>query len=150
MKQFKPLAITGDLGDTLARRIQALRCLRHLSIGQLAALSRFSPRRLEEIEAGFETWLSYVDRQVLAKSLGIEPGLIEEVEKRSDDYDEQESRLREKTLVDAILAGARELDCPRCQRPLRASVQEGFDLDGNRIIFAKAFCSVCPFVLRDS
>lgn len=66
-------------------------------------------------------------------------------------------KVRESHLLDyataeqisnAIIHGARELECPDCGSTLRCSVQEGTDIEGRPIRLAKAFCMKCPFILR--
>jgi transcriptional regulator with XRE-family HTH domain len=139
------------LADSLAQRIAQLREFRNMTVRDLATASRFDPRRLEDIEAGMETWFSTTERQLLAKALSVEPALLKEVEKRSKPGLTDENELSSddsQQLSRAILSGARDLECPHCGDILKCSVQEGRDLEGRPIHFAKAFCLKCPFILR--
>lgn len=151
MKQYKPLILKDNLAPTLARRIFQLRELRNLTVRDLARESRFSRQRLEDLEAGLETWLSVTDRQVLARALGVEPALLQEVEYRPA-KNENDSAMFDQTqvheLVNAILSGQRDLACPDCGATLKCGIQEGLDMEELPIVFAKAFCRKCPFILR--
>jgi hypothetical protein len=93
-----------------------------------------------------ESWLSATDRQRLATALAIEPVLLQEVEMRPKQSNKIE--VENEALIDAILNGARQLQCPQCGGQLQCSIQDAFDLDGNPTRFAKAFCIKCPFVLK--
>lgn len=95
-----------------------------------------------------ESWLSSTDRQLLAKALAVEPYVLQDVETRPALGSTQEQLAQAQYLARAILEGARNLLCPDCGNTLRCSVQEGFDLEGLPVRFAKAFCSRCPYVLR--
>lgn len=135
------------LATSLARRVQQLRDFRNMTVRDLGKYSRLGLQRIEDIEAGIETWLSATERQLLAKGLAVEPMLLQEVEIRPYGSDEhlQEAQPR---LAEAILSGRRELQCPQCGGSLRCSVQDALDLDGLPTRFAKAYCLKCPFVLR--
>jgi transcriptional regulator with XRE-family HTH domain len=153
MKQLRPLPPSMQLAETLARRVLQLREYRNMTILDLSRLSRFTVARIEDIESGVETWLSAPDRQLLAKALAIEPKLLQEVETRAiaGHQVRDPAELYQATsaqLTESILRGARELECPDCGSTLKCSIQEGVDLEGNGIQFAKAFCIRCPFVLR--
>lgn len=119
-----------------------------MTVRDLARWSRFTAARIEDIEAGLETWLSATDRQLLAKALAVEPALLHEVEARSGLETTREQQAQAQYLSRAVLEGARDLPCPRCGYTLKCSVQEGFDIEGQPIRFAKAFCLKCPYVLR--
>jgi transcriptional regulator with XRE-family HTH domain len=153
-KQMKLLPLPSDfpLGSTLARRVAQLRDFRNMTVRDLAKASRFSVTRIDDIEQGLETWLSSTDRQILAKALNIEPSLLQEVERRAklshDNYDALLVAAHQQHLADAILGGARDLECPNCGGTLKCSVQEGFDLEEKPIRFPKAFCLKCPFILK--
>lgn len=151
MKQYKPLPSAVQLSSTLARRLFELRELRNLTVKDLARMTRFSPQRIEDLEAGLETWLSTTDRQLLAKALAIEPSLLQEVETRIDTGQTPPPMASDSLinqLSEAILNGARNLECPDCGSTLKCSVQEGLDIEERTTRFAKAFCMKCPFVLR--
>jgi transcriptional regulator with XRE-family HTH domain len=148
VRQYKPLPPNLELASTLARRINELREMRNLTVKDLARMTRFTSKRIEDIEAGLETWLSATDRQRLSTALGIEPALLAEVESRSglDDLDAKQDVAM--ALTDAILNGARHLQCPQCGSNLQCSIQEALDFEGNPTQFAKAFCAKCPFILK--
>lgn len=153
MKQFKPIPHDIALAPTLARRIAQVREFRNMTVRDLATTSNFSVKRIEDLEAGLETWLSSADRQRLAKALTLEPRVLQEVEQRYPDI----APLPESHLLDAktaerlaqdILDGVENLKCPDCGSPLRTNVIDGFDMDGYPTQFPKGFCSKCPYVLR--
>lgn len=146
-KQFRPLPPNYRLDTSLARRVQQLREFRHLTIEDIADMTRFPVKRVEEIEAGFETWFSATERQLLAKALGVEPILIQEVEAKPPA--KQGLTISQNTkITQAILFGQRDLECPDCGSTLRCSVVDALDIDGQPTRFAKAFCNKCPFILR--
>lgn len=151
-KNLKPIPPSLALAPTLARRVNQLREARDLTVRQLAKMARFECRRVEDIEAGLETWLSAADRQMLAQALAIDARLLQEVETRVRPDSVPESAAASGSvaadLSERILAGQRELCCPDCGSPLKASVQEGFDIEGAPLRLAKAYCTRCPFVLK--
>ncbi len=154
MKQAGPIPKTIDLAKTVAQRVKQVRDLRNLTVRDLARSTKFSIRRLEDIESGLETWFSATDRQILAKALTIEPALIEEVEVRGDDYGSDKDHPMDvpeavkRDLSQSILGGIESLSCPLCGNSLRCTIQQGFDLDGQPVKLAKAYCQKCPFILR--
>jgi transcriptional regulator with XRE-family HTH domain len=153
-KQIRHVPASFQFGDTLAQRVFQLREFQNLTTKDLAKSSRLSLPRIEDIEAGIETWLSTTDRQLLAKALNVEPGVLQEVEKRASVSSTKETakynadRLRE--IIDEIFNGVRELECPDCGSTLKCSLEEALDLEGRSIAFARAFCIKCPFILRNS
>ncbi len=147
-KKIRSIPSALSLAPTLARRLFQLREYRNLTVKDLARATRFSEQRIEDLESGLESWLSATDRQVLAKALSVEPRIIEDVERRPVDTTAAEFSRQMEDLNRAILTGSRDLLCPSCQRPLVCRVQQGFDLEGLPIQFAKAFCTQCPFVLK--
>jgi transcriptional regulator with XRE-family HTH domain len=148
MRQFKPLPPEMKLEQTLARRVGQLREFRNLTVRDLARLSRLTIQRIEDIEAGLETWLSSTDRQKLAGALSVEPRLIQESESRPSLDISGTRHDIEARIAESVLDGARELECPQCGGVLRCSIQDAYDLHGNPTQFAKAFCLKCPFVLK--
>src|SRR5262249_23206631 len=76
VKEGRPLPSSFQLEPTLAQRVRQLREFRNMTVKDLAKLSRFKISRLEEIELGFENWLSSSDRQLLAKALSVEPSVL--------------------------------------------------------------------------
>lgn len=147
MRQYKPLPPDMVLAPTLARRLQQLRDFRNMTVRDLGKISRLGLQRVEDIEAGMETWLSVTDRQTLAKALAVEPVLLQEVEARppADETDLLDESTR---IASEILHGVRELQCPNCGGTLRCGVQEALDIEGRPTMFAKAYCMKCPFVLK--
>lgn len=145
---FGPLPKSMSLSDTLAGRLQQIRDYRNMTRLDLSRSSRFSSQRIDDLESGLETWLSATDRQILAKSLGVEPGILQEVEYRPN-LPQNAGRRKEvvDAMVEAILNGADELECPDCGHIAKCSIRSGFDLDDKEIFFPKAFCLKCPFVL---
>lgn len=152
MKQFKPLPVDFKLASNLSQRIFQLRELRNMTVRDLARMSRFPAQRIDDIEAGIETWLSDTDRQILSKALGVEPQLLKEVEVRPELTDVPETYMLDVAVAvqlnEAILSGQRDLKCPDCGSKVQANVQDALDMEGNPIKFAKAYCTKCPFVLR--
>jgi transcriptional regulator with XRE-family HTH domain len=153
MKQFKPIPSNFVLAPTLARRILQVREFRNMTVVDLASLSNFPIKRIEELESGLETWLSSTERQRLAKALSVEPSLLKEVEQRANET----APIPESKMLDAataeqlgqdILDGLENLKCPDCGASLTTSVIDGLDMDGHPTQFAKAFCVKCPYVLR--
>lgn len=113
----------------------------------LARSCRFSQQRVEELESGLETWLSVTDRQVIAKALTIEPSLLQDVELRPPG-DEENIEAVTQQLTHSILAGNRDLECPKCGSSLHCRVVDALDIEDKPVRFAKAFCTRCPFVLK--
>ena len=139
------------LKGTLASRVNQLREFRNMTVKDLAKASRMTVQRIEDLEAGFETWLSTTDRQILAKALRVEPLLLKEVEFRPPEAVPELAEVpREimEELADNILHGERNLDCPRCKSPMTCYVQEAIDLEDNKIFLPMASCTKCPFVLK--
>lgn len=147
MRQFKPLPADLELGDTLARRVFTLREFRNLTRRDLSKYSRLKEDRIEDIETGIETWLSVADRQMLAKALAVEPILLQEVESRPD-LGANRMYQADIEIGKRILDGARNLECPSCGDNLQCRVEQGYDMQGNVIKMAKAFCAKCHFVIR--
>ena len=151
MKQVGPLPKNIVLAGSLAQRVHQLREIRNMTLRDLAKSTKFGIKRLEEIEAGFETWFSSTDRQLLAKALSVEPSLIEEVENRyKTDIDVKFNTIPEQIKADlerAILAGVKNLNCPVCGENLKCVIQYAFDINGEPIELARANCHRCPFIL---
>jgi len=151
-RNFRPIPPTFDLGQTLAQRVRAIREFRNMTVRDLATSTRFPIARIEDIEAGIETWLSTTERQIVARALGIDSIIIGEVEKRvkesPDVFNETAGEESYAQIVAKILGGARTLDCPNCGDKLKCSVQDGLDMEGLPIQFARASCQKCPFFLK--
>lgn len=113
----------------------------------LSRYSRLKEEKIEDIEAGVETWLSVVERQLLAKALSIEPILLQEVETRPN-LGAETMYAVEIELGKKILDGTTEMECPQCGGTLNCRVEQGYDIQGNVIKMAKAFCLNCAYTLR--
>lgn len=148
-KQFKPLPVDIKLATTLAGRIRQFRELRNMTVLDLATDSRMPIKRIEDLESGLETWLSSPDRQIIAKAMEIEPILFQEVELRPDDPYIEPKYTNEDldVLAGRILDGEIDLPCPVCGKPLRCTIEEAYDVKDRAVVYPKAFCRVCPFVL---
>lgn len=147
MTRLKPLPPSLKIPSTLAQRVFQLREYRNLTVRDLAKSCRFSVQRIEDIEAGIETWLSTMDRQLLAKALSVEPNFLLESEVRPQAEGNEGFTRQCQDIYSAILAGQRDLICPACQGPLKCSIQDALDLEGVPMRLPKAFCLKCPFVL---
>ncbi len=154
MPQFKalPSNFRTILAPSLAQRVNQLRQFRNMTVQDLAKASRFPIDRIEDLEAGLETWLSASDRQLLANALGIEPSLLQAVEARASTNKTKESLAYNEQVVQqisaTILNGGKDLECPDCGSILKCNIQRGTDLEGYPIAYARAFCIRCPFVLK--
>jgi hypothetical protein len=147
-QQFRPIPYGLKLAPTLAQRVNQLREVRNMTVRDLANSSKLVLQRIEDIEGGMETWLSVTDRQLLARALGVEPHVLQEVECRTSTQTNEVVYSFEQDLSLKILEGQREIDCPNCGGPLKCSVQQALDMDGNPVRFPKAFCTKCPFILK--
>ncbi|MBY0551771.1 MAG: hypothetical protein K2W95_31095 [Candidatus Obscuribacterales bacterium] len=147
MRQFRPIPPEFNLGETLARRVFQIREFRNMTRKDLSRYSRLKEEKIEDIEAGVETWLSVVERQLLAKALSIEPILLQEVETRPNLGAETMYAL-EIELGKKILEGKTVLECPKCGGTLNCRVEQGYDIQGNVIKMAKAYCTSCAYTLR--
>ena len=141
-----------DLPKTLASRISFIRNARRIHLAELSMRARVSIKLLEDIEAGIETWLPTSVRQRIARVLKVDPNILEEVEvkniKSENEFKEPPLELVERIQED-ILSGGKNINCPLCGDLLRTWIQEGFDLNGERVKTPKAHCTVCVFQLRD-
>lgn len=140
---------------TLSSRVAFLRESKNMTILDLAKRSRFSRERIERIESGEETWLSISDRQILARALGVEPGLLKDVESSPSDYPGVYDKkipstqvIDDDAMAERILKGYTDVDCPKCGTPLKTSVEDACDIEGAPTQFARAYCPKCPFSLR--
>lgn len=143
-----------DATYSLSSRVALLREFRNLTVLDLAKRSRFSIKRIEQIESGEETWLSVTDRQVLARALGVEPGVLKEVEFSPQDFpgvfDKKDSAgpVDTDSMAQEILKGYTDIKCPRCKTQLKTSIELAYDIEGAPTRFARAYCPQCPFLLR--
>lgn len=140
-----------ELARTLAQRVMQLRQMKNMTVLDLAKACRWEIRRIEDIEAGLEVWLSVHDRNVLARGLKQVPAILAEVEATPDemfaDADKRKGIDLEE-LAARVLAGEANLPCPRCGKILKSQIETASDYEGKPIHFARAYCPVCPFALR--
>lgn len=155
MRQFKsiPAEVRDNLAPTLAQRLNQLRTLRNMTVKDVAKACRFTVQRVEDLESGLELWLSATDRQLLANALAIEPQVLLDVESKASTNQVKESaaynQQKARTVRDNILEGEKNIECPNCGGTLKCSIQDGLDIEGRPIIFAKAFCLNCPWILKE-
>lgn len=139
------------LPPTLASRVSFLRNGRRIHIEELSVQARVSLKLVEDIEAGIETWLPTTVRQRIARVLKVDPIILEEVEIKKN-YGDQNLKDPPLELIERIkeeiLSGSENLTCPKCNKPLKVWIQEGFDLNGFSIKAAKGHCTVCIFQIR--
>lgn len=141
-----------ELADTLSRRVNKLREMRNMTVLDLAKSCRFTVSRIEAIESGLEIWLSFTDRTILARALGVMPAFLKEVESspaelpEGEEYKQASEELE--NLAELVLAGKENLSCPKCMAILKTGIESALDFEGNPTRFARAYCPVCPFVLR--
>lgn len=120
-----------------------------MTVLDLSMSSKMPVKRIEDLESGLETWLSSPDRQIIAKAMEIEPILFQEVELRPDDSYQEPTYTSEDLdfLAEKILDGEVDLPCPACGKPLKCKIEEAYDLKDRAVVYPKAFCRICPFVL---
>lgn len=146
--RFRAIPDDIKLEPTLARRVTQLREARNLTMLDLCEISKLKLKRIEDIEGGLETWLSTTDRQLLGRALGVEPYMLQEVETGHSGTGDELRASVQQSIVEQIIEGYRDLQCPSCGGLLRCSVQEAMEIDGRHAEFAKAFCIKCPWVLK--
>lgn len=138
------------LEKTLARRVRQLRELKNLTVLDISRASRMSLKRVEAIESGQEIWLSIKDRTILARALGVQAAILQEVEACPTEL--TETRLASiqavDEIADRILAGEVQIPCPKCNTMLKCSVENAIDIEGQPTQFARAYCPVCPFSVK--
>lgn len=142
-----------ELAETLALRVSRLREARNLTVRDLARLCHFTIRRIEEIEGGIEVWLSITDRSILARALGVQSETLREVEASPDDLKKDRATTAAEQadldrIADRVLAGEKNIACPRCGAILITAVENALDFEGQPTKFARAYCPVCPFAIR--
>ncbi len=127
-----------------------MRDLRNLTVLDLSRTTRMSVKRIEALESGQELWLSIRDRTILARALGVQPSVIQEVETcpsaMSDERKQSIKAIDE--IADRILAGEVQISCPQCGSILKVSVEDALDFEGRPTQFPRGYCPVCPFSLR--
>lgn len=132
---------------SLAQFVQENREKLGLSTGGLAKKCHLELSLLEKIESGEELFLPTTVRQNLAKGLKCSLDEIKRLEKSFENKfadDESIEALKEK-----ILAGEKNLICPKCGSLLITRIAKMYDLEDNLMLHPKARCSKCPFQIKD-
>lgn len=131
---------------TLAQFVQQTREELGLNAKGLAKKCNLDLALIERIEAGEELFLPTTVRQSLAKGLKCSLEEIKELEKDFDSNfisDDVIVSLKEK-----ILAGDKELICPRCHSILIIKIEKMYDLEDNLMLHPKARCAKCVFQIK--
>ncbi len=102
---------------------------------------------IEKIEAGEELFLPTTIRQSLAKGLKCSLHEIKELEKDFSNKFADEGVIQ--ILKDKILAGEKDLICPKCKSLLITRIAKMYDLEDNLMLHPKARCSKCVFQIKD-
>lgn len=132
---------------TLAQFVQQKREKLGLSQGGLAKKCHLEPLLLEQIESGQELFLPTTVRQSLAKGLKCSLIEIKELEKDFENKFADEDVIR--ALKEKILAGEKDLVCPKCHSLLITRIAQMYDLEDNLMLHPKARCSKCVFQIKD-
>ena len=149
-KYIHGLDSTLPLPNTLASRFSFIRNSRGIHILELAEEAKVSADLIEAVESGIETWLSVTVRQRIARVLKIDPVILEEVEikKELKDFPKNPPIEIIEKIQNEIMSGVVNVTCPVCDSPLKAWIQEGFDLNNEPIQSPKAHCTICVFQLK--
>lgn len=131
---------------TLAQFVQQTREDLGLNTKGLAKKCNLDLALLERIEAGEELFLPTTIRQNLAKGLKCSPDEIKELEKEFETNFISDDIIN--ALKDKILAGERELICPRCRSILITKIEKMYDLEDNLMLHPKARCAKCVFQIK--
>lgn len=102
---------------------------------------------IEKIEAGEELFLPTTIRQNLAKGLKCSLQEIKDLEKDFSSKFVDEGIVQ--NLKDRILAGEKDLICPKCKSILVTRIAQMYDLEDNLMLHPKARCSKCVFQIKD-
>lgn len=132
---------------TLAQFVQQKREHFGWSASGLAKKCHLELDLVEKIEAGEELFLSTTIRQNLAKGLKCSLDEIKELEKDFENKFVDEDVIR--IMKEKILAGEKDLTCPKCQSPLITRIAKMYDLEDNLMLHPKARCSKCVFQIKD-
>ncbi|MFA7658618.1 MAG: hypothetical protein WCY19_04230 [Candidatus Gastranaerophilaceae bacterium] len=131
---------------SLAQFVQQKREHLGLSAGGLAKKCHLELALIEQIEAGEELFLPTTIRQILAKGLKCE---LDEIKKLEKDF---ENKFIDEEIIlnlkEKILAGEKDLICPKCHSHLVTRVAKMYDLEDNLMLHPKARCSKCVFQIK--
>lgn len=131
---------------SLAQFIQQKRESLGLSASGLAKKCNIELSLIEQIEAGQELFLSTTIRQNLAKGLKCFTNELKELEKDFENKFINEEIIED--LKEKILAGEKDLICPKCGSLLITRIAKMNDLDDNLMLHPKARCSKCVFQIK--
>lgn len=131
---------------SLAQFVSEKREKMGLSQSGLAKRCSLEVSDIENIEAGFELFLSSTIRQKLAKGLKLSSSEIKLYETKEDYNLAPGYRIEE--IKDEILEGAEIIRCPACNEVLITRIAKMYDLKDNLMLHPKARCPKCPFQLR--
>jgi len=131
---------------TLAQFVQQTRDNLGLSAKGLAKKCNLDLVLIEKIEAGEELFLPTTIRQNLAKGLKCSLNEIKELEKDFENNFIAEDIIN--NLKERILAGEKDLICPKCNSTLITRIEKMYDLEDNLMFHPKARCSKCVFQIK--
>lgn len=131
---------------TLAQFVQQTREELGLNAKGLAKKCNLDLALIERIEAGEELFLPTTVRQSLAKGLKCSLDEIKELEKEFDSNFISNDVIV--SLKEQILAGEKDLICPRCRSILITKVEKMYDLEDNLMLHPKARCAKCVFQIK--
>lgn len=131
---------------SLAQFIQQKRENLGLSASGLAKKSNLELALIEQIEAGEELFLPTTIRQNLAKGLKCSTNELKELEKDFENKFVNEEIIED--LKEKILAGEKNLICPKCESLLITRIAKMYDLEDNLMLHPKARCSKCVFQIK--
>lgn len=132
---------------SLAQFVQQKRDSYGFSPSGLAKKCNLGLDLIEKIEAGEELFLPTTIRQRLAKGLKCSLHEIKDLEKDFDNKFADDEIIQ--NLKTKILAGEKDLLCPKCKSPLVTRIAQMYDLEDNLMLHPKARCSKCVFQIKD-
>lgn len=137
--------------SSLAQFVSATREALGLTRDELADKSSLDIKEIQNIEEGFDMFLSTTTRQKLAKGLKVENKEIKRYEKTPDFNLANQSTMED--IKERILNNMHNpnftINCPLCGQKLITRVAKLYDLEDNLILRPKSRCSKCPFQLTD-
>lgn len=131
---------------TLAQFVQQTREELRLNAKGLAKKCNLDLTLIERIESGEELFLPTTIRQNLAKGLKCSLDELKELEKDFDSNFIANNVIL--NLKENILAGEKDLICPRCNSILITKIEKMYDLEDNLVFHPKARCSKCVFQIK--
>ena len=132
---------------SLAQFVQQKRDHLGMSPRGLAKKCHLELSLIEQIEAGQELFLPTTVRQSLAKGLRCSLQEIKDLEKDFENKFVDEEIIED--LKQMILAGEKDLVCPKCKSLLVTRIAKMYDLEDNLMLHPKARCSKCVFQIKD-